>query len=315
MSRTLWVPDSLVGQVGNPKRLSTNTTSTSLNPAGGTRPAQCMVPSTPLQPVESPQVCCTLWVPDSVTSHLIGQVGHGLKLAATISKAHIAVSGPSTEPGATRKATIHGTSEEVGMVLVVMGKRIAQQCVPNPRRKPKPKRPAADMTLRSPTIGRSAPSSSACQDAMQITQAIWPAHDTPSYAPRPSPTPGAWDGEPAAHRRGAIPQHPATITLIPTSTRHWAFQITEDDCRGRKCDPPTAKVYARIVVRLDTELAQTCQAATGGYHARAIEQMDPKPPDGQAAALVTVADTHPERRGGHPPNVTPHQPMPMPGPS
>jgi hypothetical protein len=77
-------------------------------------------------------VCCTLWVPDSVAGHLIGQVGHGLKLAATISKAHIAVSEPSTEPGATRKATIHGTSEEVGMALVVMGKRIAQQRILNP---------------------------------------------------------------------------------------------------------------------------------------------------------------------------------------
>jgi hypothetical protein len=73
--------------------------------------------------------------------HLIGRVGRGLKLAATISKAHITVAGPSTEPGTARKATIHGTSEEVRMALVVMGKRIAQQHVPNPRRKPKPKRP------------------------------------------------------------------------------------------------------------------------------------------------------------------------------
>jgi hypothetical protein len=66
-----------------------------------------------------------LWVPESVIGHLIGQVGRGLKLATTISKAHIAVSGPLNESGAARKATIHGTSEEVGMALVVMGKRIA----------------------------------------------------------------------------------------------------------------------------------------------------------------------------------------------
>jgi hypothetical protein len=83
-------------------------------------------------------VCCTLWVPDSITGHLIGQVSRSLELATDISKAHIAVLGPSTKPGATRKATIHGTSEEVGRVLVVMGKRIAQQWVPNPRRAPKP---------------------------------------------------------------------------------------------------------------------------------------------------------------------------------
>jgi hypothetical protein len=58
-------------------------------------------------------------------------------LATTISKACIAVSGLPNESGAARKATIHGTSEEVGMALVVMGKRIAQQEVPNLRRPPK----------------------------------------------------------------------------------------------------------------------------------------------------------------------------------
>jgi hypothetical protein len=33
---------------------------------------------------------------------------------------------------------IHGTSEEVGMALVVMGKRIAQQRMPNLWKPPKP---------------------------------------------------------------------------------------------------------------------------------------------------------------------------------
>jgi hypothetical protein len=41
---------------------------------------------------------------------------------------------------------------------------------------------------------------------------------------------------------------------------------------------------------------------------------DPKPPDGQAAALVAVADTHPEHSREHPLNVTPHQPTHIPGP-
>jgi hypothetical protein len=49
---------------------------------------------------------------EAVISHLIRQVGHGLKLATTISKAHIVVSGPLTKLGATCKVTIHGTSEE-----------------------------------------------------------------------------------------------------------------------------------------------------------------------------------------------------------
>jgi hypothetical protein len=48
---------------------------------------------------------------------------------------------------------------------------------------------------------------------------------------------------------------------------------------------------------------------------RKMKTMDPKPPDGQAAALVVAADMHPERRSGHPPSATPRQPTPMPGPS
>jgi cell division ATPase FtsA len=69
----------------------------------------------------------TLCVPESV----IGQIGLGLKLATTISKAHIAVSGLSTELCAMHEVTIHSTSEEVGMALVVMGKWITQQHIPN----------------------------------------------------------------------------------------------------------------------------------------------------------------------------------------
>jgi predicted permease len=52
-------------------------------------------------------------------------------LLANILKVHIAVLGPLTEPGATHKTMIYSTSKEVGMALVVMGKRIAQQHVPN----------------------------------------------------------------------------------------------------------------------------------------------------------------------------------------
>jgi hypothetical protein len=121
-------------------------------PSNSVKPAQSTEPSAPLQPAESPRVCCTLWVPDSIAGHLIGQAGCRLKLAATISKARIAVSGPSTELGAARKVTIHSTSEEVGMALVVMGKRIAQQHVPNLWRKPKPKKPTP--TTSTTTEGR-----------------------------------------------------------------------------------------------------------------------------------------------------------------
>jgi hypothetical protein len=59
-------------------------------------------------------------------------------LATTILKAHIVIAGLLNDAGATRKATIHGTSEEVGMALVIMGKQIAQQHIPNPQQPPKP---------------------------------------------------------------------------------------------------------------------------------------------------------------------------------
>jgi hypothetical protein len=65
-----------------------------------------------------------LWLPESVIGHLIGQVSSSLKLATTILKACIAVSGLLTELGTMCKAMIHGTSKEVGMALVVMGKQI-----------------------------------------------------------------------------------------------------------------------------------------------------------------------------------------------
>jgi hypothetical protein len=40
--------------------------------------------------------------------------------------------------------------------------------------------------------------------------------------------------------------------------------------------------------------------------------MDPKPANGQVAALVAAADKHPECKDRHPPSATPQPPMPMP---
>jgi hypothetical protein len=82
---------------------------------------------------DTPQhVLRMLWVPEFLVGHLISKVGHGLRLVATISKAHIVVLGLSGESGTAHKATIHGTSEEVGVALVVMGKWITQQHILNP---------------------------------------------------------------------------------------------------------------------------------------------------------------------------------------
>jgi hypothetical protein len=305
-----------IRELGNPKRPSANATSTSSHPAGGAKPNRDATATPPAQTEDHPQrVGCTLWVPDS----LVGQIGRGLKLATTISKARIAVSGPSTEPGAARKATIHGTSEEVGMALVVMGKRIAQQHVPNLRRKPKPKRPAADTTRRLPTAGRSAPSTSACQDAIRIAQAMWPAHDTPSadghaahrmrppdgippYAPRPSPTPGAWEGEPAAHRRGAVPQQPAG-----TTAQTWPTGRTPPMTRTQ-----AAEARCRLIARLEDEddRAREATRRSGVDPGRSCghasqEQGDDNDDDDQPHQTARWSGSGPSRGRGHPPSVTP----------
>jgi hypothetical protein len=109
-------------QQGNLKTLNAGELMPPPRPSSSAKPTQSTVPSAPLQPEESPQACCTLWVSDSFTGHLIDQVSRSLKLATDISKACIAVLRPSTEPGTARKVMIHSTSEEVGMALVVMGK-------------------------------------------------------------------------------------------------------------------------------------------------------------------------------------------------
>jgi hypothetical protein len=139
---------------------------------------------------------------------------------------------------------------------------------------------------------------------------MWPPNGIPSSAPRTPPTLGAWDGEPAAHRRRATPQQPAgttaqastpfTTTPMPTSTCHWAFQIAEDDRRGRERDPPTAEVYARTIAQLDAELAQTRQAATARYHTRAIEQTDDEDNGPQTCRW---SDSSPSRGCGHTPRA------------
>jgi hypothetical protein len=135
---------------------------------------------------------------------------------------------------------------------------------------------------RSPTVGRSAPSISACQDAIRIAQAMWPAHDTssaddhtarktwpsdgtPSYAPRPTPTPSAWDGEPAAHRRRAAPQQPAEYHAR-------AIEQTDDEddgpqtCRWSGGGPSRGRGHA--------PRAQGRHSPTAEYHARTIARLE-----------------------------------------
>src|ERR1700690_2692551 len=78
---------------------------------------------------------CTVSIPDSAMGHLIGRDGHGLRLASQMSGALISVAKPTTSPIGPRIVTIRGTTKQIGKSLVVMGKCIARQRVPNPRRR------------------------------------------------------------------------------------------------------------------------------------------------------------------------------------
>ena len=78
---------------------------------------------------------CTVSIPDSAMGHLIGRNGHGLRLATQLSGALISVAKPTTSSIGHRIVTIRGTTQQIGQSLVVMGKRIARQRVPNPRRR------------------------------------------------------------------------------------------------------------------------------------------------------------------------------------
>jgi hypothetical protein len=114
-----------------------------------------------------------LWVPEAIVS----QVSCDLKLATTILKTYIVVSGLLTKSGTMHKVTIHSTSKEVGMALVVIGKHIAQQQVPNLWRPLKQVRQPTPNTLM--TMGRSTPTTSSVPSGnlpwvIQLVKEAWP---------------------------------------------------------------------------------------------------------------------------------------------
>jgi hypothetical protein len=284
-----------------------------LCPSSSAKPTQSTAPSSPLQPAEPPQVCCTLWVPNYVAGHLISQVGRGLKLATNISKARIAVSGLLTEPGAAHKATIHGTREEVGRALVVMGKRIAQQWVTNPWRALKPAERLTPSLHPPPAISRDPPTAAdfaAGREAARMAALLmWPPDGIPLFAPRTPPAPGAWDGEPAAHRRGAAPQQPAGTTAQAAKAHCQAIEQMDDDDDGPQTArwsgggpgrdrghapqaqerySPTAEYHAHTIAWLE---------ATIDDYTQAIEQMDDDDP--QPRQTTRWSGGSPGRGRGH----------------
>jgi hypothetical protein len=210
------------------------------------------------------------------------------------------------------------------MALVVMGKRITQQRVPNPRRKPKPKQPTPSLHPY-PARGRDPPTAAdfaAGREAARVAALLtWPPDGIPPFAPRTPPTPGAWDGEPAAHRRRAIPQQPAEYHAR-------AIEQTDDEddgpqtcrwsgggpSRGRGHAPraqkrysPTAEYHATTIAWLE---------ATVDTYTRALERVEDDDGGPQTARWSGGGPSRgrghaPERKGGHPLTATPQPPSVM----
>jgi hypothetical protein len=150
------------------------------------------------------------------------------------------------------------------MALVVMGKQIAQQRVLNPRRKPKPKKPTPT-TSSTTAEGQPTPSFhppttadfAAAREAARVAALLtWPPDGIPSFSPRTPPTPGAWDGEPAAHRRGAIPRVQGR-----TSPDH---------------NPPTAEHCAEVMARIDAEYPPTAEARCQAIEQAEVDDCEPQ---------------------------------------
>jgi hypothetical protein len=137
----------------------------------------------------------------------------------------------------------------------------------------------------------------------------WPPDGIPPFAPCTPPTPGAWDGEPAAHRRRASPQQPAGPAAQAAEARRRALEQAENDEDGPQtawwsgsgpaCGrghapraqgryPPTAESHARTIMRLE---------ATINDYTRALEQME-EDDDGPQTARWSGGG--PSRGCGHP---------------
>jgi hypothetical protein len=95
-----------------------------------------------------------------------------------------------------------------------------------------------------------------------------PPDSIPPVAPRTPPIPRAWDGKPAAHRRGAAPQQPATTTAQAAEAHCRAIrQMDDDDDR-----PQTARWLGISPghSRRHTPQVQGCHSPTAEYHACTI---------------------------------------------
>jgi hypothetical protein len=159
------------------------------------------------------------------------------------------------------------------MALVVMGKRIAQHRVLNPRKPQKPvKRPTPTTSSTTaeerppPAIGRDPPTTAdfaAGREAARVAALLtWPPTASP-HLPHARP----------------LPSVPGMASWLPT---------------GGGPRP--------------SNLSSTTLGPSSRWTTRT---MDPRPADGRAAAPVVDEDTHPERKGRHPLTATPQPPSVM----
>ena len=170
----------------------------------------------PMEPTPE-RLLCTLSVPDAVVGHLIGRDGRGLKLTTDISAAYITVAKAPKGSTAPRLVSIRGTSEEIGKAVVVIGKRIAQHRVPNPRKKPKsPSDRLLARTTKPPAPTATKPSAVDYAQGMMIARAAYDIAFAPSQHLRPptppqkqADVPGAWDGQSAFVRQTTVLPHPS----------------------------------------------------------------------------------------------------------
>jgi hypothetical protein len=130
--------------------------------------------------------------------------------------------------------------------------------------KPKPKKPTPT-TSSTTAEGRLTPSfhppaaayfTAAREAARVATLLMWPPNGIPSFSPRMPPTPRAWDGEPAAHRRRAAPRAQGR-----TSPDH---------------NPPTAERYAQVMARIDTEYPPTAEARCRAIKQAEVDDCEPQ---------------------------------------
>jgi hypothetical protein len=112
----------------------------------------------------------------------------------------------------------------------------------------------------------------------------WPPDGIPSFAPRTPPTPGAWDGKPAAHRRRGSPQQPASPTAQAAEARRQALEQVDDDY-----GPQTARWSGGGPARSHRHApqAQGRHSPTAEYHARTIAWLEATV-DGYTRALKQV---------------------------